>query len=58
MYCDEAQAAELKEGYDEMVRLKCPTLQHVTYHGPEDAERVSGIRGAKAAYTFPAATLW
>ena len=45
VYCDEAQAAELKEGYDEMVRLECPTLQHVTYHGPEDAERHVGDLG-------------
>ncbi|KAI0403673.1 hypothetical protein F4802DRAFT_598871 [Xylaria palmicola] len=33
-------------------------LKHVTYYGAEDVERASGVRGAVALYTFPAAVVW
>ncbi|CAJ2507420.1 Uu.00g086060.m01.CDS01 [Anthostomella pinea] len=57
-FVDDAEGAKAKKLYDEMVALGCPTLEHVTYHGAEDAESVSGVKGAWALFTFPAATIW
>ncbi|KAI4604221.1 hypothetical protein KJ359_000352 [Pestalotiopsis sp. 9143b] len=58
VYLDEKQALSAKENLMDMKELRCPTANLVKYHGPEDAEKVSGVKGAKAATTFPAATLW
>ncbi|KAF2966727.1 hypothetical protein GQX73_g6829 [Xylaria multiplex] len=57
-FVDEAEAADAKKLWDDMLEKGSPALQQVTYYGPEDAERVSGIKGALALYTFPAAVLW
>jgi hypothetical protein len=52
-------AAEAKRGLDEMARLKCPTAALVQRHDvPEEAERISRIKGAKMVTTFKAASLW
>ncbi|KAK7756245.1 hypothetical protein SLS62_001839 [Diatrype stigma] len=60
VYVDADQAAAAKAQHDELLRLGCPTVEReVTYHGtPEEAERVSSIKGAKAAFTFEAAIMW
>ncbi|KAK9780001.1 putative FAD dependent oxidoreductase domain-containing protein [Seiridium cardinale] len=58
VYLDEKLALRARDDLLEMKRLRCPTARLVDYHGPEDAERVSGVKGAKAVTTFPAATLW
>lgn len=58
VYLDEKMALSVKESLAEMKQLRCPTAKLVTYHGPEDAERVSGVKGAKAVTTFAAATMW
>ncbi|XXH00594.1 hypothetical protein Hte_006942 [Hypoxylon texense] len=56
---DAGDAAKMKKLWDTMTKqLDVPTLRAVTFHGSEDAERVSGIRGAKAAFTYPAHLLW
>ncbi|KAI0438557.1 FAD dependent oxidoreductase [Xylaria telfairii] len=57
-FIDEAQATDAKSIWDDMLARGSPALEHVTYHGPEDAEKVSGVRGAVALYTFPAAVIW
>ncbi|KAI0490854.1 FAD dependent oxidoreductase [Xylaria cf. heliscus] len=57
-FVDEAQAADVKSLWDDMLAKGSPALKHVTYHGPEDAEKVSGVRGAVSVYTFPAAVIW
>ncbi|KAI1859923.1 uncharacterized protein JN550_011842 [Neoarthrinium moseri] len=57
-FLDEVVAAELKKQYDELIELDCPTVKEVKYYGPSDAEDVTAVKGAKAAFTFPAATLW
>ncbi|ETS74279.1 hypothetical protein PFICI_14145 [Pestalotiopsis fici W106-1] len=58
VYLDEKQALSAKENLMEMKELRCPTASLVKYHGPEEAEKVSGVKGAKAVTTFPAATMW
>lgn len=60
VYVDADQGAAAKAQHDELLRLGCPTVEReVTYHGtPEEAERVSGVKGAKAAFTFEAAVMW
>ncbi|KAK6063996.1 FAD dependent oxidoreductase [Seiridium cupressi] len=56
-FLDEQEARRLKLQYDGMLG-KCPTMKNVAYHGPSEAEQLTSVRGAKAAFTFPAATLW
>ncbi|KAI1872387.1 uncharacterized protein JN550_004106 [Neoarthrinium moseri] len=58
VYLDEKQALGAKDNLEEMLDLGCPTAMMVNYYGPDEAEKVSGVKGAKAATTFPAATLW
>lgn len=58
VFVDAAEAAKIKKLWDAMTKLNCPTLRSVTYHGPSDAERVSGIAGAKVAFTYPAHVVW
>ncbi|KAH6648055.1 FAD dependent oxidoreductase [Truncatella angustata] len=58
VYLDEKMAIDVKQNLVEMKQQGCPTAKLVKYHGIEDAERISGVRGAKAVTTFPAATLW
>ncbi|KAI0104849.1 FAD dependent oxidoreductase [Nemania sp. FL0031] len=57
-FVDEAEATDAKILWDNMLEKGSPALNQVTYHGPEDAEKVSGVRGAIALYTFPAAVIW
>ncbi|KAI1444840.1 FAD dependent oxidoreductase [Annulohypoxylon stygium] len=57
-FVDQAEAVKIKKLWDVMVRLDCPTLKSVTYHGPDDAERVTGVKDAKIAFTYPAHTIW
>ncbi|KAI0380780.1 FAD dependent oxidoreductase [Hypomontagnella monticulosa] len=57
-FVDPGEAAKITKLWDAMTKLDCPTLKDVTYHGPADAERVTGAKGARAAFTFPAYTLW
>ncbi|KAI0531934.1 FAD dependent oxidoreductase [Xylaria digitata] len=57
-FVDEAEATDAKTLWDDMLEKCSPALQHVTYYGPDDAEKTSGIKGALALYTFPAAVLW
>lgn len=56
-FLDEQEAELLKKAYDDVLDL-CPTLKDVTYYGPADAERISSVKGAKAMFSFPAATIW
>lgn len=60
VYVDADQAAAAKTQHDEMLRLGCPTVtEKITYHGtPEEAERVSGVKGAKSAFTFSSTVMW
>ncbi|KAI2463392.1 FAD dependent oxidoreductase [Annulohypoxylon bovei var. microspora] len=57
-FVDQAEATKIKKLWDVMVRLNCPTLRDVTCHGPGDAERVTGVKDAKVAFTYPAHTVW
>ncbi|KAI1108502.1 FAD dependent oxidoreductase [Nemania sp. NC0429] len=57
-FVDEAQAADAKILWDDMLRKGSPALKNVTYYGPEDAERISGARGAVALYAFSSAVIW
>ncbi|KAI0416790.1 FAD dependent oxidoreductase [Xylaria grammica] len=57
-FVDEAEALDAKILWDDMLKKGSPALKHVTYYGPEDAEKTSGVKGALALYTFPAAVIW
>ncbi|KAI3322981.1 FAD dependent oxidoreductase [Xylariaceae sp. AK1471] len=57
-FVDEAEAADANMLWDDMLRKGSPALKHVTYHGPADAKKISGIKGAVALYTFSAAVIW
>ncbi|KAI1126037.1 FAD dependent oxidoreductase [Nemania abortiva] len=57
-FINEAEAADAKAFWDSMLSKGSPALNNVTYHGPQDAEKASGVRGAIALYTFPAAVIW
>ncbi|KAI2615901.1 FAD dependent oxidoreductase [Hypoxylon sp. NC1633] len=58
MFVDADEAAKVKRLWDAMSKLDCPSLKDVTYHGPDEAGRVTGIRGAKVAFSYPSYTLW
>ncbi|KAK6954755.1 hypothetical protein Daesc_004724 [Daldinia eschscholtzii] len=63
VFVDAGEAAKIKKLWDAMTKLDdgdCPTLRSVAYHGPGDgeAERVSGVKGAKVAFTYPAHVVW
>jgi hypothetical protein len=57
-FVDEGEAVDAKSLWDDMLRRGSPALKHVAYHGPADAEKMSGVKGAVALYTFPAAVMW
>lgn len=56
-FLDQEQAEQLKRQYDELRSLS-PNHQDITCHGPGEAEELTSVPGAKAAFTFLAATLW
>ncbi|KAI0157577.1 FAD dependent oxidoreductase [Xylariaceae sp. FL1272] len=55
---DQKEAADTKALWDDMHEKGSPALKQVTYHGTEDAEKVTGVKGAIAAYNFPAHVIW
>ncbi|KAL4971979.1 FAD dependent oxidoreductase-domain-containing protein [Aspergillus desertorum] len=55
---DEAHAAVLKRGYDELVEGGVEPTRQTRYFGPQEAETASGIKGAKACFTYRAGHLW
>lgn len=57
-FVDETEAADTKILWDDMQSKGSPALKHVTYYGPEDAEKISGAKGAVALYTFSSAVIW
>lgn len=57
VFLDDQEAEQLKLQYDEMLGL-CPTMKEVTHHGRSEAEQLTSVKGAKAAFSFPAATMW
>ncbi|OTB06112.1 hypothetical protein M426DRAFT_259528 [Hypoxylon sp. CI-4A] len=57
-FVDAAEAAKIQRLWDAMSKLHVPSLATVTRHGAEDAERATGVRDAKVAFTFPAWTVW
>lgn len=58
VFVDGAEAAKIKKLWDAMSKLDCPTLRAVSYHGPGDAPRVTGVKGAQVAFAYAAHTLW
>jgi len=58
IFVDENEATDIRSLWDYMTREGSPALSKVKYYGPEEAEKKSGVKGAVAMYTFPAAVLW
>ncbi|KAL2834913.1 FAD dependent oxidoreductase-domain-containing protein [Aspergillus cavernicola] len=51
-------AQALKTGYDRLVAAGCEPTQKTRYVGLGEAEMVSGVKGAKACFTYAAGHLW
>ncbi|CAK3862226.1 related to oxidoreductase [Lecanosticta acicola] len=49
---------ELKRGLDELGEAGISTASQVFYSGEKTAEGVSGVKGAKACFTYTAAHVW
>ncbi|KAI1761353.1 FAD dependent oxidoreductase [Hypoxylon sp. FL1150] len=57
-FVDAGEAAKITRLWDVMVKLNCPTLRAVTYHGPGDAERATGVKDAKVAFAYRTYLMW
>ncbi|KAH6639921.1 FAD dependent oxidoreductase [Truncatella angustata] len=57
VFLDDQVADRLKQQYDELLAV-CPTMKDVTYHGLAEANELTSVKGAKAAFTFSGATVW
>ncbi|OLN81502.1 Gamma-glutamylputrescine oxidoreductase 2 [Colletotrichum chlorophyti] len=55
---DPALAKPIKDGLDELLRLGSPTAKLVQYLEGKAAETFSGVKGATAAFTFEAGSIW
>ncbi|KAF9872560.1 FAD dependent oxidoreductase superfamily protein [Colletotrichum karsti] len=55
---DVALAAPFKEGIDELLKLGSPTAKLVHYVEGEAAETYSGVKDARAAFSFEAGSIW
>ncbi|KAI1816707.1 FAD dependent oxidoreductase [Poronia punctata] len=58
IFVDEAEAADIKALWEHMREEGSPAFSKVKYYGAKDAEKKSGVKGAVAVYTYPAAVLW
>ncbi|KJY01925.1 fad dependent oxidoreductase superfamily like protein [Zymoseptoria brevis] len=50
--------SELKDGFDRLNAADVSTIQNVFYSDGKTAEGVSGVKGAKACFTYPTAHMW
>ncbi|KAL3429656.1 FAD dependent oxidoreductase-domain-containing protein [Aspergillus tetrazonus] len=55
---DEDHAGVLRRGYDKLVVGGVEPTKQTRYFGPQGAEDVSGIKGARACFTYRAGHLW
>ncbi|VUC29997.1 unnamed protein product [Clonostachys rosea] len=58
VFTDQAYADKITAIFNTMKSRGASVLRQVEYVGPKDAEQISGVKGAKCAFTFPAAHLW
>ncbi|KAF1844645.1 FAD dependent oxidoreductase [Cucurbitaria berberidis CBS 394.84] len=58
VFCDGGEAREMKRVYDDAVRQGEGWTKHVTCLDERRAEQVTSIKGAKVAFSVPAASLW
>ncbi|CAK1362057.1 putative oxidoreductase OrdL [Cercospora beticola] len=54
----ESAHRELKQGLDALHDANISTASEVHYSGPRTAQGISGIKGAKACFTYTAAHVW
>ncbi|KAL4804744.1 FAD dependent oxidoreductase-domain-containing protein [Aspergillus unguis] len=55
---DDTHAAAFKKGYDALVEAGCEPTRQMGYIGADKAEEISGIKGAKACFTYKTGHLW
>ncbi|KAF2089926.1 FAD dependent oxidoreductase [Saccharata proteae CBS 121410] len=55
---DEEHAAKCKKEFDELVARKAPSVRDVYYAQGKAAEIMSGVKGAKGAFSFTAGHIW
>ncbi|CAG9948019.1 unnamed protein product [Clonostachys rosea f. rosea IK726] len=58
VYLDPAHAKETEAAYRELVKEGIVELHDVAFIPKQDAERVSGVKGAQCCFSFTAAHLW
>ncbi|KAI1376479.1 FAD dependent oxidoreductase [Hypoxylon crocopeplum] len=58
VFVDAVETAKIQKLWDTMSKLHCPSLKDVTYHGADEAEKLTNVKGAKVAFTYPSHTLW
>jgi len=58
VFLDEEQARSSKAAYDRLVTVGLEGMSDVHHTGPQNAEAVCGVKGAKACFSFTAAHLW
>ena len=58
VFVDAAEAKETYERFDAARKKGEHWTSNVTWYGPDTAERVTSVRGAKGAFSVPAASFW
>lgn len=58
VFVDAAEAEEMYERFDAARKKGERWTSNVTWYGPDAAERVTSVRGAKGAFSVPAASFW
>jgi hypothetical protein len=55
---DQAHADKTKAEFEALLATREPSLQDVHYAGGKAAEMISGVKGAKSAFSFTAGSIW
>ncbi|KAK4694741.1 hypothetical protein P7C71_g2895, partial [Lecanoromycetidae sp. Uapishka_2] len=58
VFFDEQMALQAKDAYDSLVKKDLTFVNDAHYTPAKDAERVSGVKGAKGCFSFTAAQMW
>ncbi|CAG7954251.1 unnamed protein product [Penicillium olsonii] len=54
----QAHSAKLKEGYDRLIQNGCEPTATATFVDTPEAEKFSGVKGAKGCFTYDAGHIW
>ncbi|ORY68658.1 FAD dependent oxidoreductase superfamily [Pseudomassariella vexata] len=57
-YLDVEHAKATEDIYRELLRMGVADLTDIQFTGGDEAEKISGVKGAKCCFSYPAAALW